>query len=173
VFDLSTYSLGIDRAYEGVQDWFRPVLDRGRGAAFVDTGFLKAIINDKDPLAPPAKRHYEESVAGTNFYTTSLVLAEAVRQVAKQKGIDFPTQQRQFERCSELLIDRAHVFVCHPPREVLMSAYEALRETRQTEPTLDLSDALSIAVLDYARHRRVFGFDGHFRTFGAQLEPIA
>lgn len=173
MIDLSNHGLGIDRAYGEVAEWFRPVLDRGRGAAFVDTGFLKALISDDDSYAPSAQRHYKESALGTNFYTTSLVLAEAVRQVAKQKGIDYPTQQRQFEQCSEILVDRAYVFVCHPPRDILMKAYEELRETRQTAPTLDLSDALSVAVLDYARHRRVFGFDRHFRVFGAQLEPMA
>lgn len=173
MLNLSTYGLLIERASNEVDSWFRPVFENGRGAAFVDTGFLKAVIDDNDSLSAVARRHYGESAVDTNFYTTSFVLAETVRQIAKQKGIDYPTQQRWFEQCSELLIDRAQVFVCHPPRDLLMKAYEELRESRQTAPTLDLSDALSIVVLDYARHRRVFGFDSHFSVFGAQLEPIA
>ena len=39
-------------------------------------------------------------------------------------------------------------------------------------PDLDLTDCLSIAVLNYARHKRVFGFDKHFTVFGARLEPL-
>lgn len=177
MIDLSTYNLTIGRDYEGSAEWFRPVLDRGRGAALVDTGFLRAIIDDNDQYSPSAKRHYRESLSSTNFYTTSLILAETVRQIVKGKSrgrrLDHDTKQRWFSQCSEILVDRELIFVCYPPRELLIKAYQELRETRQILQSLDLCDALSISVLDYAEHRRVFGFDTHFGTFGAQLEPIA
>jgi len=176
MIDLSLYNLTLGRTLEGAAEWFRPVLDRGRGAALIDTGFLRAMIDENDQYAFDARKYYDDSAPSTHFYTTSLVLAETVRQIAKGKPrgghVDYAMRQRWFDQCSEILIDRTYVFVCHPPRELLISAYQELRATRQIMPSLDLCDALSVSVLDYAQHRRVFGFDGHFNTFGAQVEPL-
>ena len=76
-----------------------------------------------------------------------------------------------FNKCTELMIESGTVFVCVPPRDILLNAYQELSNARAAQPSLDLCDCLSIMVLEHARHRRVFGFDSHFTTFGALLEP--
>src|SRR5438445_2552717 len=167
--DLSRHSLTIGRAASEVAEWFRPVLDRGRGAAFIDTGFLKGLFFDRDQYAATARAHF--AVASGNFYTTNLVLAEAVRQITKDKLSDYPTKNLMFDRCTELMIDSGSVFVCAPPRDLVLGAYQELSDARLVQPSLDLCDCLSIIVLEHAQHRRVFGFDAHFSTFGALLEP--
>lgn len=167
--DLSSYNLTIGRPAKEVADWFRPVLDRGRGAAFVDTGFLKALIFEGDQYATPARSLFNR--ASGNFYTTSLVLAEVVRQITKDTGASHPTKTLMFSKCTELMIDTGTIFVCVPPRDVVLGAYQELRDARVFLPSLDLCDLLSITVLEHAQHRRVFGFDSHFSSFGASLEP--
>jgi predicted nucleic acid-binding protein len=169
--DLTGYSLTIGRAAVETAEWFQPVLDRGRGAAFIDTGFLKGLFFDRDNYSAPARTHFA-GARGVNFYTTNLVLAEAVRQIVKDGGTNYATRTLMFDKCTELLIDSQRIFVCAPPREIVLQAYEELREARLIQPTLDLCDILSIVVLEHAQHRRVFGFDSHFSSFGAQLEPI-
>jgi predicted nucleic acid-binding protein len=167
--DLTKHSLTIGRPASDVADWFRPVLDRGRGAAFIDTGFLKGLFFDSDQYTATARAHFE--AASGNFYTTNLVLAEAVRQIAKDKIADYPTKSFMFDKCTDLMIGSGRVFVCVPPRELVLSAYQELSEARPSQPGLDLCDCLSVIVLEHAQHRRVFGFDSHFSIFGAQLEP--
>lgn len=168
--NLTGYGLTIGRAAGEIADWFRPVFDRGRGAAFIDTGFLKGLFFDRDHYATPARNHFRMAT-GVNFYTTNLVLAEIVRQITKDGGANHVIKNMMFDRCTQLLINSHRVFVCAPPREVIMEAYEELREARAAQPSLDLCDALSIIVLEHAQHSRVFGFDSHFSSFGAQLEP--
>lgn len=155
--------------YPQVHDWFKPVFNRGRDAVFIDTGFLKALVDHTDTKSPIARLHFDSAKA--NFYTTNLVLAETVRQIAKEGGVDWVTKMRRFGRCDELLIDSGRIFVCAPPREVILQAYDALKEARTWSQSLDLCDVLSVAVLDYARHGRVFAFDSDFKQFGAKLEP--
>jgi len=152
--NLSSYNLTIGRPTSEVADWFRPVLNRGRGAAFVDTGFLKGLFFDKDQYASPARSLF--SRASGNFYTTSLVLAEVVRQITKDSGADYPTKTLMFNQCTELMIDTGTIFVCVPPRDILLEAYQELRDARVSQPSLDLCDLLSITVLEHAQHRRVF-----------------
>lgn len=167
--DLTRHSLTIGRAASDVEEWFRPVLDRGRGAAFIDTGFLKGLFFDRDQYSATARAHF--AAASGNFYTTNLVLAETVRQIAKDSGVDYPTKSFMFDKCTELMIDSGTVFVCVPPRDILLDAYQELSNARSDQPSLDLCDCLSIMVLEHAQHRRVFGFDSHFTVFGALLEP--
>ena len=169
MLNLSDYPLNIGIAEKEAAEWFYPVLDRGRGAAFIDTGFLRGLFFDNDPYATTA-RSYFASASG-NFYTTNLVLAETVRQISKAKGTDVPTKTVMFGKCTHLLVDTNTIYVCAPPRSLIMNAYRELKEIRQSIPALDLCDLLSIAVLEHAQHRRVFGFDSHFTTYGAQLEP--
>jgi predicted nucleic acid-binding protein len=168
--DLTGYNLTIGRAAVEIADWFRPVFDRGRGAAFIDTGFFKGLFFDRDHYATIARNHFR-GASGINFYTTNLVLAEIVRQITKDGGANQMIRNMMFDNCTDLLIDSHRVFVCAPPQEVMLAAYEELREARAAQPRLDLCDALSIIVLEHAQHRRVFGFDNHFSNFGAQLEP--
>lgn len=120
MLDLSKYGAQIAVPYKEADDWFKPVLDRGRDGVFVDTAFLKALVDHKDHFSPVARPHFDSAKA--NFYTTSLVLAETVRQIAKTKGVDWTTKMRRFGRCEELLIDNDRVFVCAPPRELIIQA---------------------------------------------------
>jgi predicted nucleic acid-binding protein len=169
MFDLTKYSVRVDLPYQQADDWFKPVLNRGRDAVFIDTSFLKGLIDYTDQYTTPARLHFASAKA--NFYTTNLVLAETVRQIAKTGGIDWVTKTRRFSRCDDLLIDTERVFVCTPPREVILEAYGELKEARSWSQSLDLCDILSVTVLNYAHHRRVFGFDNDFKQFGAMLEP--
>lgn len=169
MLNLSNYPLSIGIAEKEADEWFHPILDRGRGGAFIDTGFLRGLLFDNDPYAITAKNYFAS--ASGNFYTTNLVLAETVRQISKAKGTDVPTKTMMFGRCTQLLIDSTTIYVCAPPRNLVLSAYRELKEIRQSIPTLDLCDLLSIKVLEHAQHRRVFGFDTHFTVYGAQLEP--
>ena len=168
MFNLANHPLKIGTGNPG--DWFKPVLDRGRGAAFVDTGFIRALIDERDKYHTRAIRHFEQAL-DTNYYTTSLVLAEAIRQVAKTDRINYSMRAQWFDSCTKMMITTSRVYVCVPSREVLMEAYSELAVMRQSIPDLDLCDALSMSVLNHAEHKRVFGFDGHFSTFGASLEP--
>lgn len=170
MYNLSKFNLTIGSGLNEVDDWFQPVWKRGRGAAFIDTGFIKALLDDKDQYATPARRFFAS--VKDNFYTTNLVLTEVVRQIAKDRGVDFPTRTAWFDKCSEIIINTEQILVCAPSRDVILDAYRELRTARLTQPTLDLCDIVSVAVLTHAQHRRVFGFDAHFRNFGAQLEPL-
>jgi predicted nucleic acid-binding protein len=169
MLDLSKYGMRIALPLQDVDDWFQPVFNRGRDAVFVDTGFLKGLVDDTDQFSNIARLHFASAKA--NFYTTNLVLAETVRHIAKTKGVDWATKSRRFGRCEELLIDNDRVFVCAPPRELIIQAYDELKEARAWSQSLDLCDILSVTVLNYAHHGRVFSFDNDFRQFGARLEP--
>ena len=166
---LAEYSPLIRALPEEVEEWFRPVLDKGRGAAFVDTGFIRALVDTKDQYHTSAKRVFE-SISNTNIYTTSLVLAEIMRQVAKGDA-DRYRKSQWFGKCEEYIYEKRSIFVCYPPEEAYDVAFALLKEGRQVEPKLDLCDAMTICVLDHAKHKRVLGFDRHLGSFGAQLEP--
>lgn len=168
MINLSSYNLTIGRTASAA-DWFGPILARGRGAAFVDTGFITALIFKDDQYSRDAQRAFRVSRA--NFYTTNLVLAEVVRQITKAGNLNASLKNQHFAQCSRILVDSEDILVCAPPRDIVITAYSALRESRTIHPSLDLCDLLSLVVLDYAHHRRVLGFDTHFRSFGAQLEP--
>lgn len=168
---LGNYNLLIGRPFNEVGEWFKPVLEKGRGAAFVDTCFLRALIYARDPLHDVSAQAFERAERqNTNCYTTALVLAEAVRQIVKNGG--GAVRESSLDKCTELVLDGGRVMVCSPPRDVVLDCYsELLRARKNVGPALDLCDLLSVTVLDHAHHRRVFGFDRHFSAFGAQLEP--
>jgi predicted nucleic acid-binding protein len=168
MIDLSNYNLTIGKEIAEIDDWFKPVFDRGRGASFIDTGFLRALLYEKDQYSAIAKNHFKGAVA--NFYTTNLVLAEIVRQIAKSND-SFIVKKNTFDNCHSLLIESNAIYVCAPPREIILKAVRELKQSQEIDSKLDLCDILSITVLDYANHKRVFGFDSHFSVFGAQLEP--
>lgn len=172
MLDLNRHNLLIGRPLQDTADWFQPVIDRGRGAVFMDTGFLRALLIESDQYASEARRHFANST-GSNFYTTDLVLAEAVRQFVKGSAATFASRKHRVAEIRRLVLDGASIWLCSPPREFVLRAFERMTELHETLPDLDLTDCLSLSVLDYAEHRRVFGFDDHFRSFGAALEPRA
>ena len=113
MLNLSDYPLNIGIAEKEAAEWFYPVLDRGRGAAFIDTGFLRGLFFDNDPYATTA-RSYFASASG-NFYTTNLVLAETVRQTQKLKEPMF--ERKQSCLASALIYSSIRIpsmFVPHP-----------------------------------------------------------
>lgn len=152
-----------------VDSWFQPVVHRGRDAAFLDTGFLRALVDPTDSHHGIAQMHFSESSG--NFYTTNLVLAELVRQIVKHRQADYVTRQNMYQQCYDLLGAGNIVCVCSPPKAVLEDAYSQLGSLRPTNSSLDLCDALSMVVLNYACHNRILGFDSHFRIVGGRLEP--
>ena len=167
--DLSRYShrIGLDGH---VVSWFEQVVARGRDAAFVDTCYLRALLDTGDQGHEAARVHFDG--ASANLYTTSLVLAEIARQIAKHKVADYRLKARMFGECGELLIDTGRVFVCSPDHEAMIGAYQLMQNLRdELDHKLDLCDALSMFVLGYAQHNRVFGFDRHFRAVGGMVEP--
>ena len=171
VVDLSKYPTNIDLSREEVEDWFRPVFERGRAAVFVDTGFLRALIFQGDQYSYVAEEQFEGAVH-TNAYTTTLVLAELVRQLAKDKKSREFERDSMFEKFSDLVFESGRFVVCSPPVALARQAYEELLCPGRRIVGLDLCDAVSMKVLEYARHRRVFGFDRrHFQEAGALVEP--
>jgi predicted nucleic acid-binding protein len=171
--DLNEYGLTIGIEADRVEGWFKPVLSRGRGAVFVDTGFLRGLFTSsgEDQYSSQATAHFD-GAAATNFYTTDLVLAEAVRQIAKEKGLSGNKRKKWFRECSQLVVSPSvDIFVCAPPRKYVMRSRKILQNTGLVQTGVDLCDVLTGVVLDYACHRRIFGFDSDLAKFGAQLEP--
>jgi predicted nucleic acid-binding protein len=168
MLDLTRHSPRIERSLDDADEWFRPVIDNGRGAAFVDTSFLIALISADDQFHDAAERLFDNSTA--RYYTTAMVVAEAVRQIVKGAN---RAREGLLERCTEFVLRNALVVVCSPPREFVLQSYREFIEIRGSiDVKLDFGDYISMAVLDYARHRRVFGFDRrHFTALGALLEP--
>lgn len=169
MIDVGSYSLVLDVAPTDVAPWLRPVVDAGRDAAFVDTGYIRALLDDRDERHAGVREFHEGLSA--NLYTSALVVAEAARQFAKAERAD---QQWRWERTSELAMILAveqRMVICAPPEPVVRESFLLLREMQHTLVRLDLCDSLSLIVLDTLNHRRVLGFDNHFRAVGASLEP--
>jgi predicted nucleic acid-binding protein len=160
-------SLGVRR--DEAPEWLWPLIDAGRDAAYVDTGYLRALVDDGDGHHAVVADHWRSTKA--IFYTSPLVVAEAVRQVAKHGGVN---QQWRWDRVNDtkvLFVDDRMILVCAPPDEVVRLALVELVNMQQILVRLDLCDSLSMVILNVLRHRRVLGFDDHFRSVGAALEP--
>jgi predicted nucleic acid-binding protein len=161
-------TLGVTR--DETPDWLVGLVDAGRDAAYVDTWYLRALLDDYDDHHAVVAAHWEATTA--NFYTSPLVIAEAVRQVAKHgEGV---TQQWRWERVTQtkvMIVDDRSILICAPPEEALKLAFVELVEMQQSLPRLDLCDSLSMVILNALQHRRVLGSDDHFRYVGAALEP--
>lgn len=161
-------TLGVER--DEAPDWLLPLLEEGRDAAYVDTGYLRALLDDHDDHHAVVTAHWDVTTA--NFYTSPLVIAEAVRQVAKHG--DGVTQEWRWDKVAQtksIVVDNRLIFVCAPPDEIVQRAFIELVEMQRLLMRLDLCDSLSMVILNVLRHRRVLGFDDHFRSVGAALEP--
>lgn len=152
-----------------VAPWLRPVVDAGRDAAFVDTGYIRALLDERDDRNPLVRDFHEGLSA--SLYTSVLVVAEAARQFAKARGA---TQDWRWARVDELvamLVTEHRMIICAPPKELVERGLASLRDMQRTLVRLDLADLVSVLVLDELRHRRVLGFDDHLRAMGASLDP--
>jgi predicted nucleic acid-binding protein len=144
-------------------------LEAGRDAAYVDTGYLRALLDPREELHPAVEDHWR--VTNAVFYTSSLVAAEIVRQLAKASYVDQPWRWNKVASVKTMVVDAREILVCCPPTEVIHDALTALDEMQRALVRLDLCDSVSMVILDRLRHRRVCGFDEHFASIGALLEP--
>jgi predicted nucleic acid-binding protein len=164
------YSLTLGLARDRAPSWLVPLLEAGRDAAYVDTWYLRALLDEYDDYHGIVAEHWRQTTA--NFYTSPLVAAEAVRQVAKHGGGVTPHWRwGRVAYAKTIFVDDRLILVCAPPKEVFDHAFAELVDMQQGLPRLDLCDALSIVILNAAQHRRVLSSDDHFRSVGAQLEP--
>jgi predicted nucleic acid-binding protein len=151
-------------------EWTKHVIDAGRDAAFVDTGYLRALLDDSDESHDVVRDHWQSARAV--FYTSSLVLSETVRWVAKTGTRDQFWSRNTVTQAKALVVDDQLLLVCAPPRDIVHTAMNELVEMQENLPRLDLCDTLSMVILKLLEHRRVLSFDNHFRAIGATLEPV-
>lgn len=166
MIDVGAYSLTIGRT-ESFPEWLQPVYGR-RDAAYVDTGFLRALLVPDDQYHELAALHWSSSKLFA--YTSPLVVAEVARQFSKSQEARDRVLQRAQE-ISRLCIADKEIAICAPPQDVVERALSVWVEHQLIVDRLDLCDALSFVILDTLKHRRVLGFDHHFNTIGASLEP--
>jgi predicted nucleic acid-binding protein len=169
MIDLGAYDLlvGVEKPWPL---WAEP-LDQAnrRDAAFVDTSYLAALLNPEDERHGVVTRHARST--RVLRYTTSFVVCETVRQIVKGGYARLNVRQARVSECKRVTLDDGDILICSPSREMVAAGYSALQEMQMTFTKLDLCDAISFVTLDALRHRRVLGFDHHFRSAGAQLEP--
>jgi predicted nucleic acid-binding protein len=171
MIDLSGYPLVIGTVATSAPPWLARIVRAGKDAAYVDTGYLRALVDNHDASHSSIIAHFASSKA--ILYTSPLVVAEAARHLAKSKRIAV-TQQWRWDRIHhvhDLVIANKRILVCAPEYSVVEEAVTALDASQRSVRGLDLCDALSIVILNHAQHRRVFGFDRDLTAFGAQLEP--
>jgi predicted nucleic acid-binding protein len=169
---IGDYPMNVGVATADAPAWSTHVLQAGRDAAFVDTGYLVALLNPHDQQHRVAREHWETTKA--IFYTSSLVVSEIVRQMAKANGptIDQNWRWDKVSAVNAMFVADRRVTLCSPPRALVLEALtELIAMQRELESRLDLCDSVSMMILDQLRHRRVCGFDNHFRAVGASLEP--
>ena len=170
MIDVGGHALVLDVVPADVAPWLRPVVHAGRDAAFVDTGYIHALLNDRDPLHGTVRSFHEGLSA--RLYTSALVVAEAARQLAKAKGATQDWRWNRVEALAGLFLDERRMVICAPPPDVIQDALKELcAMQRDVGGALDLVDLVSFLALDGLGHRRVLGFDNHFRAVGAALEP--
>jgi predicted nucleic acid-binding protein len=171
LIDIGGHSLLIGVPRAEVPDWALAVLEQGRrDAAYVDTGYLRALVDPRDSHHAVVREHWR--VNKTVAYTSSLVASEATRQLAKAKGVDQHWRWDKVESVKRLMIDDRSVIVCSPPRDVVLQAMAVLVELQRSLIRLGLCDCVTLLMLDVLRHRRVLGFDDHLNAVGASLEPV-
>jgi len=78
MIDVGGHALVLDVAAADVEPWLQPVVEAGRDAAFVDTGYIHALLNDRDQRHGEVRNFHEGLSA--RLYTSALVVAEAARQ---------------------------------------------------------------------------------------------
>ena len=155
---------------EEAPEWLRPLLEAGRDAAYVDTWYLRALLDDYDDYHAVVDAHWEVTTA--NFYTSPLVVAEAVRHLAKHGGgVSHQWRWDRVNRTKTMIVDDRVILICAVPTQVFEHALVELVDMQQSLPKLDLCDSLSMVILNALQHRRVLGSDDHFRVVGAALEP--
>jgi predicted nucleic acid-binding protein len=170
MIDIAGHPLTIGIRLGDTPDWALPVLTDGRrDAAFVDTGFLLALLNPNDPMHDLALLYWHDS--SLSAYTTPLVVAETVRRFAKYKHMSQPWRVERVSGVLELVVPPGRIIICAPPRELIFEAARELQEMQHVIERLDFCDCLSLLVLDKLVHRRVLGFDSDFRQAGATMEP--
>jgi predicted nucleic acid-binding protein len=170
LINVGDHPLHIGIAFADAPVWAADIVDIGRrDAAFVDTGFLVALLNQRDNLHDRAAAHWRQATVLP--YTTPLVVGETVRQLAKAKGVPQPWRVARVAEMRQMVVDQTRIVVCGTNRDLLHAAMRELDEMQHTIERLDLCDCLSMMVLDRLRHRRVFGFDSDFDVVGASLEP--
>lgn len=145
------------------------MVDAGRNAAFVDTGYIRALLDERDERHATVRRFHEGLSA--SLYTSALVVAEAVRQFAKADQVSQDWRWARVESLTAIFARDYGITVCAPPDNVIGAALDELTEMQRFLVRLDLCDLVSMLVLDLLSHRRVLGFDDHFRSIGASLEP--
>lgn len=171
MIDVSDYSMQLGISWDEAPEWAGRLVELNRrDAAFVDTGYIRALLDTEDGNHVAAKQHWSQTKVLP--YTSELVAAEAVRQLAKKKRVDQGWRWQRVEEIKSIVVDDERIVVCSPPREVIDDAFRNLLAWHRALHRLDLCDALTMVVLDAMRHRRVFGFDAHLRSMGAALEPM-
>jgi len=169
MIDISGYGLVLAVSPVDVPPWLRPVVEAGRDAAFVDTGYIRALLDERDDRNAPVRAFHEGLSA--SLYTSALVVAEAARQFAKADRVGQDWRWERIDALADLLATEQQMVICAPPEDVVHKALATLRTMQRILLRLDLSNLVSLLVLEALRHRRVLGFDNHFRAVGASLEP--
>lgn len=130
----------------------------GRGAVFVDTSGLYALLNPRDERHDLARDLYEQVVSSRrDFVTTNFVLLELHALI---------TNRRQARRATETLFDIEggdKLVVRVEPEDELL-ARQILRQ--YTDKGFSLLDATSSAVMERLELDTALTFDKHFRQYG-------
>lgn len=169
MINVGSYGLVLQVSANEVAPWLRPVIEAGRDAAFVDTSYIHALLDERDDRHAEVRRFHDGLSA--SLYTSALVVAESARQFAKGKSVEQSWRWQRVEELSALLSADQRMTICAPPEPVVRDALATLQEMQRIVGRLDLCDSLSMVVLNSLRHRRVLSFDDHFRSIGASLEP--
>lgn len=131
--------------------------------------YIRALLDDRDDRHAAVARYHTGLRA--SLYTSALVVAEAARQFAKADQVPQDWRWTHVTDLASIISTSRRITVCAPPDEEIVEALAELTEMQKMLVRLDLCDLVSMRVLDALSHRRVLGFDDHFRSVGASLEP--
>ena len=170
MINIGRHPLTIGVPSSQVPSWSYELFTSGRrDAAFVDTGYLRALLDERDQYHSIAAEYF--SSVDSIFYTSGFVLSEATRQMAKARRVAQGWRWERVERIKELTLDSGTVLVVTPPQDIVSRALSLLVDWQKVIVRLDLCDVISILALDVLEHRRVVGFDSDFAVLGATMEP--